>query len=251
MMKLRRTLKAIVIDGDERSNSAFKKMCENYFSRDIEIIECFTTANKAIRVMRTLDIELDVIFIESQFSSISVLNFIASKPFGEYAKFVFLSKDDKHVLQAIRLGVFDYLKKPCRVRDFRLFIGRLSEYFRDKIYELDEKVKDNILLVNGHDKALFLDVCEILRIEANGSYTDIYLEKGGKVSSSKSLSFYQSLLESHQFFKVHRSHLVNINKVKELVKYDGEGVLVLNDHSKIVISKGKKNEFLRSFTKQA
>ncbi len=110
-------------------------------------------------------------------------------------------------------------------------------------------MQDNLLIINRHDKALFLDIHEILRFEANGSYTDIFLEKGQKISSTKNITFYHNMLEQSRFYKVHRSHLINLNKVKELVKYDGEGVIVMSDNSKIIISKNKKNEFLRTLTR--
>jgi len=110
-------------------------------------------------------------------------------------------------------------------------------------------MRDNILIINRHDKALFLDVTDILRFEANGSYTDIFMEKGLKISSTKNITFYFNMLVQSRFYRVHRSHLINLNKVKELIKYDGEGVIVMSDNSKIIISKNKKNEFLRTLTR--
>ena len=86
-------------------------------------------------------------------------------------------------------------------------------------------------------------------MEAAGSYTDIYLEDGSKINSTKKMNYYETILSKHPFCKLHRSHFVNLNKIREIIKNEGDGMVVMQDGSKIEISRAKKDEFLRSIIK--
>jgi two-component system LytT family response regulator len=86
-------------------------------------------------------------------------------------------------------------------------------------------------------------------MEAAGSYTDIYLEDGTKINSTKKMNYYETILSKHPFYKLHRSHFVNLNKIREIIKNEGDGMVVMQDGSRIEISRAKKDEFLRSIIK--
>lgn len=247
MTKLNRKLKAIILDDDQRSNDLLTHICHTYFATSIELMGVFNSPRRSVRESSEHDI--DIVFIDVSLPGFDGFEFMDSQPFGSKAKFVIICRDQRHMLKAIKSEVFDYLPKPIRLKDVRVCLKRLINLHVIRLNSQEDAMRDNILIINRHDKALFLDITDILRFEANGSYTDIFLEKGQKISSTKNITFYHNMLEQNRFYKVHRSHLINLNKVKELIKYDGEGVIVMSDNSKIIISKNKKNEFLRTLTR--
>jgi len=86
-------------------------------------------------------------------------------------------------------------------------------------------------------------ISEILYCEADSSYTVFVLENGKKIISSKTLSEYESILDSNDFIRIHRSYLININHVKEYKKGEGETVIMSNK-AEIEVSRRKKDEFI-------
>jgi two-component system LytT family response regulator len=247
MTKLNKKLKAVILDDEMRSNEMLLHICRTYFATSIDVVGVFNTPRRSVR--ESAEHDIDIVFIDVSMQGFDGFEFMTSQPFGPKAKFIIICKDGKHMLKAIKSEAFDYISKPIRLKDIRACLKRLIGLHLIKLQSQEDAMRDNLLIINRHDRALFLDIDEILRFEANGSYTDIFLEKGQKISSTKNILFYHTMLEQSRFYKVHRSHLINLNKVKELIKYDGEGVIVMSDNSKIVISKTKKNEFLRTLTK--
>lgn len=235
------------MDDEMRSNEMLLHICRTYFATSIDVVGVFNTPRRSVR--ESAEHDIDIVFIDVSMQGFDGFEFMTSQPFGPKAKFIIICKDGKHMLKAIKSEAFDYISKPIRLKDIRACLKRLIGLHLIKLQSQEDAMRDNLLIINRHDRALFLDIDEILRFEANGSYTDIFLEKGQKISSTKNILFYHTMLEQSRFYKVHRSHLINLNKVKELIKYDGEGVIVMSDNSKIVISKTKKNEFLRTLTK--
>jgi two-component system LytT family response regulator len=247
MTKLNKKLKAVILDDEMRSNEMLLHICRTYFATSIDVVGVFNTPRRSVR--ESAEHDIDIVFIDVSMQGFDGFEFMTSQPFGPKAKFIIICKDGKHMLKAIKSEAFDYISKPIRLKDIRACLKRLIGLHLMKLQSQEDAMRDNLLIINRHDRALFLDIDEILRFEANGSYTDIFLEKGQKISSTKNILFYHTMLQQSRFYKVHRSHLINLNKVKELIKYDGEGVIVMSDNSKIVISKTKKNEFLRTLTK--
>ena len=92
---------------------------------------------------------------------------------------------------------------------------------------------DCIEYVNTHD---------IIRCEASGNYTSIYLVGGKKLFLSKLLSEVEKLISNTRFFRSHKSHLVNLEQIVKFVKSEG-GYIVMKDDEHIPLSRKKKAEF--------
>ena len=93
------------------------------------------------------------------------------------------------------------------------------------------------------DGLVFINLTDIIRCDSDGNYTYFILNNGKKVMSSRTLGEYEEMFENENFFRVHRSHLVNLDHVKKYIKGEG-GYVVLSDSSQVEVSRRKKNEFL-------
>ena len=89
----------------------------------------------------------------------------------------------------------------------------------------------------------WLKLDDIVRCEANGSYTDFYLRGKDDLMVSKPLSNFMDILPEYLFCRVHSKHLVNLNCVDQYIKGRG-GRIILKDGKEIEVSEGKKKEFL-------
>ena len=90
---------------------------------------------------------------------------------------------------------------------------------------------------------MFVKVQNIIRCESDGNYTKIFLNTGKKLLASKTLGEFESMLEGDGFFRIHRSHLINLTHLKKYTK--GEHSFVeLSDGTKADVSRRKKSGFI-------
>lgn len=87
-----------------------------------------------------------------------------------------------------------------------------------------------------------------MRCEANEYNTWFYLTDGSKLLVTKTLKDFEHLLLGHHFFRVHKSHLVNLNQIKNYIR-GAAGYIVLTDNKEVPISRRKKEAFLKLWSK--
>jgi two-component system LytT family response regulator len=90
---------------------------------------------------------------------------------------------------------------------------------------------------------LFVPVADIIHCLGDTNYTHIHLKDGQKILSSKSLKVYEEMLAPHNFFRIHKSHLINMSYLTKYVKGEG-GKVIMTDGSELEVSRRKKEEFL-------
>ena len=118
---------------------------------------------------------------------------------------------------------------------------------RDDIGKISLRISGFLKILNLLNN-LFFVTKEIIRIEADRSYSWFFLSDGRKILVSRNLKEYQELLNDRSFFRTHNSHLVNLEYVKKFVRQDG-GYIEMTDGSTVSISRGKKELFLIHMSK--
>ena len=93
-----------------------------------------------------------------------------------------------------------------------------------------------------------LNINDIVHCDSDGSYTTFYTINGKRFVVSRSIKEYDELLSPYNFFRVHQSHLVNLNYVEQFLKEDG-GILVMSDASRIEVSRRRKDLLLEILMK--
>lgn len=241
-------IRSIVVDDEPQNLLMLQHVINEYFGSEITVVETFENALDALKFINGN--KIDVVFLDVEMPEMNGFELITAISENSDARIVIVSSHEKYAVKAFRHDVFDYLQKPVAPNDIRDFLSKMKKsnsYVNEEFNETG--MLDNILVVNRQDKTIFMEISQITRMEASGSYTDIYLEDGSKVNSTKKMNHYESLLAKYPFYKLHRSHLINLNKIREIVKTEGEGMVVMHDGSQIEISRAKKDEFLRMMLK--
>ncbi len=167
-------------------------------------------------------------------------------------KVVFITAHEEYAIRAFRYSAADYIMKPLKAGELLDAIDRVGE-----VIEKDQmSLKLNTLLQNLDKlKKLVLKTAEsihiinvntIIRCEADVNYTHFFLEGGRHLIVSKPLKDYAELLESAGFFRVHQSHLINLEHLLRYEKSDG-GFIVMDDESNVPVSTRKKEALFRHF----
>ena len=105
------------------------------------------------------------------------------------------------------------------------------------------QVNISISTIGMADKIVFVHIPDILYCEANGAYTNVYLNDGKKMVASKLLGDFEAQLAGHKFFRIHHAHLINLDKVKEFQRHDG-GYVIMENGKQLEVSQRKRKDFL-------
>jgi two-component system LytT family response regulator len=105
-----------------------------------------------------------------------------------------------------------------------------------------ERKLDN-LAVPTMEGLLFLGLQDIIRCESEDKYTKIFLVDKKMILSSRTLGDFEDLLSLHGFFRIHKSHIVNLRHLKKYLRGEG-GQVVMADGSTLDVSRKKKDELL-------
>jgi two-component system LytT family response regulator len=169
---------------------------------------------------------------------------------------IFITAFNDYAVKAIKYAALDYILKPVN-------IGELKQAVHKAMKKLEERSLNtgiSSLLANiktenqashkiglpAADGLRFEDVRTIMHIQAEGSYSAIFIKGKKKELVSKSLREFEEILPTDIFCRVHHSHIININFVKKYVKGRG-GYVEMEDGATIEVSTRKKNEFFEKF----
>ncbi len=249
-------MKAILVD-DEKSALTLLRHKLLRYDADMEVLaECQSVA-AALEALEAQ--EPDVLFLDVEMPGAT--GFELLQQLGGEAPFqvIFTTAHSEYAIDALRGGAFDYLLKPVQDAELAQALDRLRA--RQKTTSAPAKEpspegvaallkslqslqdKDKKLAVPTAEGVLFLPVGDIIRMEAAGSYSTIFLNNQSKLVASKNLTELETMLDSPDFFKVHKSHLVNLRYVAKYIRGEG-GILVLTDGSEVDVARRKKDDLM-------
>ena len=195
----------------------------------------------------------DLIFLDIEMADGSGFDMLEKLP-GMKFDVIFTTASDAHALRAIKYSAIDYLLKPIDADELKAAIEKIRSKQSSNVnldnlkFLLQNFRKPNeqytkITLPTGNAYEI-VNVKDIIRCEADGSYTSFFLENKKKLLVSASLKHYEDLLPPDDFIRVHHHHLINMNHVVRFLKADG-GYAVMSDGTQIEVSRRKKDAFLQ------
>jgi len=168
-------------------------------------------------------------------------------------KMIFVSDQEKHAVTAFRRRACGYLLQPVVPEELMSVVEYAETRLREKNERLkNRKMLDQLLLQNIADHPIgiptmegfeFISVKEIIRCEGYQKCTRVITDQKTNIVSSYNIGEFRKLLESYGFFAPHKSHLINLKKVR---RYNKEGTITMLDNSFVPVSRRRKQEFLMS-----
>lgn len=166
---------------------------------------------------------------------------------------IFVTAHDRYALKAIKFCALDYILKPVDVKELIQAIHRANEKLKERssstnFSHLISNIKNQN--INQHKIALptqegfiFIEVNDIIRCEAEGSYTQVILKNKKSILATRKIKGFEELLSDYHFCRVHRSSLINLNYIEKYHKGEG-GYVVMSDGATVDVSRRKKDDFL-------
>jgi two-component system, LytTR family, response regulator len=238
-------MNAIIIDDEESGRKTIKNFIEKYTSNISVIDEADSVKNGLFSILTH---NPDVVFLDIRMTDGTGFDLLEKLPKIDF-KLIFVTAYEEHAIKAFKYSAIDYLLKPVNPDDFIAAVAKIKS--DNKIDELEEKV--SVLIKNKFNfnkialptlnGLKMISIPTIIRCESDNNYTLFFLSDGSKILVSKTLKEYDELLSSEGFYRLHKSHLVNIAFIKEYIKGDG-GYVILEDKTSIEVSRRKKDGLL-------
>lgn len=243
-----KTLRAILIDDEISSLQNLKQKLEE-FCMQVTIVAAVEDPQEAIFLIRQY--RPDILFLDIEMPKMN--GFMMLEELGEYnAEVIFTTAYNHYAIDAMRISAFDYLVKPVAIPELQHAVNRLLEkktvHTRERLNILhqslkDDKSQDNKIAVPLNEGFEFVTIKNIVRIESNASYSRIYLMDGKSILVTKLLKDFEDLLIPYRFFRVHNSHLINLNYIKKYLRGVG-GQVMMENGDLIDVARRKKEEFI-------
>ncbi len=242
-------LKTVIID-DEQDAVEFITTIIAEYCPSLEVVGKAHNVAQGVEVIT--ESKPDLVFLDVEMPNGTGFDLLARFPVKDF-DVVFITAFNHYAIKAIKFSAVDYILKPINISEFIESVSRVIKKHSERSSDSNNGLKalmENIrsplpsrLAIPTADGTEYLNPKDIIRIEADRSYSWFFLSGSRKILVSKHLKEFQELLGDRSFFRSHNSHLVNLKFVRKFIRKEG-GYIEMNDGSLIPISRNKKDIFL-------
>jgi two-component system LytT family response regulator len=194
----------------------------------------------------------DLVFLDIEMPGMTGIDLVRDCSYTDF-RLVFVTAYDAYAVEAFELSAMDYLLKPIGADKVERVVQKIKGDILKKQNPLQIQLQnlEKLLQSRGNekisvsttDKIIFLNISGILYCEAKGAYTNIFLDDGKNILTSRTLGDFESQLSGKNFFRIHHSYLINLNRVREFQRFDG-GYVMMENNIRLEVSTRKRKEFL-------
>ncbi|MGB0985311.1 MAG: LytR/AlgR family response regulator transcription factor [Saprospiraceae bacterium] len=247
-------ISAIIIDDIQKSRAVLLQLLQRHCPQ-INVIGMAASADEAQLLI--LEKNPDLLFLDVEMpngTGFDLLKRFSSPTF----EVIFTTAYDQYALQAIKFCALDYLLKPIDIEELQAAIQKMaskvttpksSNRFTHLIENLNNhNHKNHKIGIPTQEGLIFIKVDDILYCTADRSYTYVQLKNQRKIIATRKIKEFENLLTQHDFFRIHRSHLINLNYIEKYYKGAG-GYVIMSNGQSIDVSRRKKEGFLEQLDK--
>jgi two-component system, LytTR family, response regulator len=241
-------LKAVLVD-DERMSLEVLAIKLRKIAPETVILATFQSPEEAAVSIRQL--KPDVLFLDiemPQMDGFTLLHHLEPYSF----EVIFTTAYNQYAIDAIRQSALDFLLKPIREIELSSALQRLEKKRSIQPISSDSvpisSLQFNKIPIPSLKGVTFVPIQDIVWLESDSNYTVFHLSSlhgaaPRKLVASRTLKEFENMLTPAHFFRVHRSALINLLRVKEYIRGEG-GTAIMDDGSEVEISRNEKKEFL-------
>jgi len=202
----------------------------------LELKEQFDSAMQAITFLQENDV--DLMFVDINMPDLNGMDFV--KSLENPPKVIFTTAYSEYAIDGFRVDAVDYLLKPIGYSDFLKAANKAKSWF-DLHSEQSEQIKsrDNFLFIKSEYKIIRINLNDIKYIEGMREYIRIHLVNEKPVMSLLSMKSIEQKLPENQFMRVHRSYIVNLEKITTVERHR----IVFDNNVYIPVSEQYKSKF--------
>lgn len=229
-------LKALIIDDEPLAHVVVKE-----YAKELPFLEIVGQCHLAVEAISILkEQEIDLLFLDINMPKLTGLDFLRS--LKVIPKVIITSAHPEFALESFDLDVCDYLLKPYRFNRFLKAVNKVHE-----LYQLETSSSAQADIVDTDDQLLFIksdrrliniSLSEIYYLESYGNYVKVWLENDFHLTP-KTLSYFNDRLPSIDFFKIHKSIILN----RQYINYVEGNFVIMKNKKQLPIGKNQRASF--------
>ena len=243
-------IKALIADDEPLARKLIRRMLKD--DREVEIVGECGNGREAVAMIKKEN--PDIVFLDVQMPEMDGFAVLETVGLERLPAIVFTTAYEQYAIRAFELHALDYLLKPfdqSRFRDAmkhakerlhqrqhedgRLQIGALLENLKSQTQYLDR------IIIKADGRITFLSTRDIDWIEADDKYVHLHTGKTARMVR-QTLSGMETQLDPQKFLRIHRSAIVNIERIKELQPlFNGEQAVILHDGTRLTLTRNYKD----------
>jgi len=245
-------MKAIILDDElycaETLFYLLQKHCPQVSQSTI-----FTDGEQALEAVKMQ--APDLLFLDVEMPFMTGFDFLQALG-PTKASVIFTTAYDTYAVQAFKVNAVDYLLKPIDKDELKVAVGKVV----NKPQPLDQQLLTGLIRsaidqqspkkisIHTLDGIHLIALEDIIYCKSDGAYSNIFLKDQGTLMVSKNLSEMEELIHSARFFRVHKSHLINLDHIIKVNKTEG-GDVIMSNQERVPIARQRKNEFFEWLSK--
>jgi two-component system LytT family response regulator len=244
----------VLVEDEKHQHERLQGLIDMHFPQ-LEIGGIAETVEEAHRII--LAVKPQLVFLDVVLPPVTSFELLHKFRAIDF-EIIFTTSFEEFAVKAFRLSAVDYLIKPIVLEELEQAVHRFLERMEKKSphqhlrvlldnLQLNQTQKRKIALptLNGY---IFITIEDIIRCESDNTYSTFHLKDKRKIMVSRTLKECETMLSDFSFFRVHNSHLINLDYILEYTRGEG-GVVKMIDGSHVDVSRRRKDEFVRMFHK--
>ena len=247
-----RKIRTLIVDDEPLARERMRTLLSG--EPDVDLVGEAVDGLEAVDAI--LEQSPDLVFLDVQMPKLDGFEVIQTVGADRMPAVVFVTAYDQHALRAFEVQALDYLLKPFDRDRFQgaldrvrrqldnVDTGDLNRRLLALVRDLkgDRAQKADRLVVKSGGRLFFLRADEIDWIEAAGNYVRLHVGADAHLLR-ETMNSIESRMHPETFFRIHRSHIVNIERIKELQPwFNGEYVVILRNGTKLTLSRGYREK---------
>jgi len=244
-------MKIIIIDDEQKGRESLQKLLEIY-CKDVEVVAVASNIEEAYQLIGFH--KPHVVFLDIEMPGGNGFMLLDKFPERNF-KVIMTTAFEDYAIKAVKHHAFDYLLKPIDIDELKVAVDTAKKDMGKQTASqspnpgaassaLQRLTFSGRIALPVKDGIFYLPVSDIVRVESDGGYSTFYTKDGSKYLVARNLKDYEDILPEKKFFRVHKSHLINVDKVKKYIRTDGN-FIEMEDGSVVEIARRKKDEFLQ------
>lgn len=201
------TINCVVVDDEPLAIDLLQDYIEK--SPQLRLVNAFTNPIEALQFLRNE--QIDLLFLDIQMPELNGLQF--ARIVNKECQVIFTTAYGEYALESYELNVVDYLLKPISFERFTLAIQKLDKSENAPKNNVSQNISNSIIFVKSGHKTLRIYLDDILYLSGSGDYVTLFLKSGEKILTLEKLSDFERKLLPPNFCRIHRSHMIALDKI--------------------------------------
>lgn len=229
-------IKCLAIDDEPLALLQLQSMIEK-----TPYLQLVAACNDAFEAMKVLgEEEVDAIFVDINMPDLNGLDFVRS--LDEPPLVVFTTAYSQYAIDGFKVNAIDYLLKPFGMPEFLNSAAKVKrQYDLEKTTLKEQNLKGDTLFVKADYRTVRISISQIVYVRSNSEYVELHLSNGERLMFLMSMKKIADILPDNDFLRIHRSYIVNMNRVREVAKMR----ITMEDNTELPISDMYKDEVQR------